>query len=129
MLSHRIGKISFPALVAASALALPLAMSDGAQAGPSCYGYYTAQANGSSRSYALNAAIGAWSYWVASHYGKAYSNWNYAQYKSTWCSQYGYSWTCYAKAEPCYYAPPSYTPSYKPSYRPHPYSGGGGSGY
>jgi hypothetical protein len=131
MLSHRIlKKHSLHGLLAAAALAVPLTLSDGAQASYSCKGYYKAQGSGDSKAYALSAAISAWSAWVASHYGSQYDNWNYAQYKSVSCSQYNYSWTCTVYADACYYyAPPTY---YKP---PHPYSGGGyssgggGSGY
>ena len=126
MLSHRIGKYPLFAFVAAFTVALPLAVANDAQAAPSCYGYYTAHANGKSKSYAINAAIAAWSYYVASHYGKSYSYWSHAQYRSTWCSQYDYYWTCWAKAQPCYWAP-SYTPSYK-SYK-RSGGGGGGGGY
>ena len=126
MLSHRIGKYVLSAVVTAFTAALPLAVANDAAQASQCYGYYTAKADGQSKSYAINAAISAWSYWVASHYGKPYAYWSHAAYPSTGCSQYGYSWTCWAKAEPCYWAP-SYTPSYKPSYHKPSFSGGGGS--
>jgi hypothetical protein len=125
MLSHRIGKFSLSAVAAALTVALPLAVATDAQASQ-CYGYYTYHADGKSQSYALNAAIGGWSAYVASHYGKAYAYWSHAVYPKTWCTQYDYYWTCWAKAEPCYWAP-SYTPSYKPYHKPS--YGGGSSGY
>jgi hypothetical protein len=127
MLRQRIGSLSLSALAAAVTIAVPLAMvtTETAQAAQ-CYGYVTYHADGKSKSYAINAAIGGWSSYVASKYGKSYSYWSHAIYKSTWCSQYDYYWTCWAKAEPCYWAP-SYKPSYKPSY--HKSYGGGGGGY
>ena len=126
MLSHRIGKFALSAFVAVVTAALPLALAnEAAQAGPSCYGYYTFKSGQyQSRGAALNAAISGWSGYVASHYGRAYSYWNHASYRKTWCDQYDYYWVCWAKAQPCYWAP-HYTPSYKykKSY------GGGGSSY
>jgi hypothetical protein len=127
MLSHRIGKFAISAFVAVVTAALPLAIaSESAQAGPSCYGYYKFTSGQYKTKYAaLNAAINGWSGYVASHYGRAYSYWNHASYPSTGCDQYDYYWVCWAKAQPCYWAP-SYK-SYKPSY--HKSYGGGGSGY
>ena len=120
-----LGKLSLSAVAAAVTVALPLAMitTDAAEAAQ-CYGYFTYHADGKSKSYALNAAISGWSSAVGSKYGKYYAYWSHASYKSTWCTQYDYYWTCWAKAQPCYWAP-SYKPSYKPSY----HSGGGSSGY
>jgi hypothetical protein len=128
MLSHRIGKFSLSAVAAALMVALPLAVATDAQASAQCYGYYTFKSDQyQSKSAALNAAIGGWSAYVASHYGKSYAYWSHAAYPSTGCSQYGYYWVCWAKAEPCYWAPPSYRPSYKPYHKPS--YGGGSSGY
>jgi len=125
MLRHRIAKLSLSAVAAAVTVALPLALvtTDAAQAAQ-CYGYYTFKSDHyDSRKQALNAAIGGWSGWVSSHYGKPYAYWSHARYPSTWCKQYDYYWICWAKAQPCYWAP-SYKPAYKPSY-----NSGGGGGY
>src|SRR5438445_3768464 len=110
MLSHRIGKYVLSAVVTAFTAALPLAVANDAAQASQCYGYYTAKADGQSKSYAINAAIRAWSYWVASHYGKPYAYWSHAVYPSTGCSQYDYSSTSWPNAAP-YSCAPSSTPS------------------
>ena len=84
MLSHRIGKFVLSAVAAALTVALPLAVTTDAAQAAQCYGYYTYKSDQyQSRSAALNAAIGGWSSYVASHYGKPYSYWSHAAYPST----------------------------------------------
>ena len=126
MLSHRIGKFLLSAVSAAVMVALPLAVTTDAAQASQCYGYLTYKSDHYDyRKTALNAAISGWSGSAGSKYGKSYSYWSHAAYRSTGCDQYDYYWVCWAKAQPCYWAP-----SYKPSYKPYRKSyGGGGGGY